>query len=146
MVQHKLFQFIIIALLILLTLKIVCQYIETRYFPVVSDFQITSYKDISIGWSEIYGNFQKFRNCPPVEVSMYYITPESIIPIQYIWLEAPIARKDGYQIFGPWHIQVPSANIQEVEIISKHNCHFFYNTTSRSKINVLETDPNTILE
>lgn len=52
------------------------------------------------------------------------------VPIQYLWLEAPKVRTDGHQEFGPWQIQVPVENIENVLVVTNHSCHIAYDTIS----------------
>jgi hypothetical protein len=103
--------------------------IESRYYPVITDLNITSAEMLSAGWTQIHGTFVKVRDCPLVGINMFYDAGSSImIPIQYLWLDAPSSRNVGFQEFGPWNIQIPNENINNFVVVSHHRCHAFYDT------------------
>ena len=130
---YNLFRIAVTSFFAVLLLQVLGSIIESRFYPVVSNFQIEETLSISTGWSEVYGNFEKLRDCPLEQVSMYYSPSENYeLPIQYVWKGPPVVRYDGIQTFGPWEIQVPDTEINKVKVVSRHTCHFMYDTITIS--------------
>lgn len=109
------------------------QYIEQAFFPVVSDFHVTSmrqYQDRII----MRGYMRKTRNCAFAGVSVFGSHGGEKTPLQLLFLDSVAdshnaTRPTGTQPWGPWRISIPvSPEIQMVTLTAIHDCHFAWAT------------------
>lgn len=99
--------------------------VEGRYFPAVSDFEITRMEPAGPLSVRIWGEFYRPREgCNFAGLSWYLGTPErsSIAPITFE--EGAVVREGGGADFGPWVIGLtPGQLLDNSYAIASHDCH-----------------------
>lgn len=107
--------------------------VETRFFPVVEDFKMTSVVATREGYLAA-GELRKVRNCEFIGLTIYASKPgfPKMILSQ--------SKKDifgsdvgvGHQTWGPWFGPLPKAvaNYDKLEIQGTHRCHALWLQTT----------------
>jgi hypothetical protein len=108
----------------------VAQRIESKHFPVVTDFKIL--EAVSTPESTtITGSMIKLRKyCTFIELNAY--SGATYLNIEYkdrsvTKPDTVTSRAEGFQYWGPW-VLTPSAN--KVRIQARHRCHPFWDTVT----------------
>jgi len=101
---------------------VIAKEIDTRMFPVVTDFVITSMREDSTGVL-IEGRLNKVRDCRFLEVVAY---GDQSRPVQVQFMDRqdgsiPTTRAVRVQMWGPWHIATGGASL--VTLMARHECH-----------------------
>ena len=101
---------------------LIAKEIDTRLFPVVTDFSLTRLQP-DAGGVTIQGTLHKRRDCRFVEVVAY---GDESRPVQLTFLDRPAGaqpttRAVRVQLWGPWHVASDGARI--VTLVARHECH-----------------------
>lgn len=112
-------------LLAALLVFVIAKEVDTRFFPVVADFEITSMRQDGAGVL-IEGRLNKLRDCRFVEVVAY---GDESSPAQVQFMDRPVGslpttRAVRVQLWGPWHIATGGA--KSVTLIARHECHVLW--------------------
>jgi len=101
---------------------VIAKEVDTRYFPAVTDFIITSMRQDQTGVL-IEGQLNKVRDCRFLEVVAY---GDQSRPVQVQFLDRqdgsiPTTRAVRVQMWGPWHVTTGSASL--ITLMARHECH-----------------------
>ena len=106
---------------------IVFQWLEHRYMPVVTGFNVT-YSEHDSGSLIIAGNMQKVRDCRFIEVAAY--SGDSYLSLEFSdrhLRDHGKTRAEGLQTWGPWEITPDSMPLR---LIARHQCHILWDSTT----------------
>ena len=109
--------------------------IEGEFFPVIENFEYyVTVSDSSIGGANIFGSFNKTRNCD-FEKIRWYLVDESKHRVRIaINFNDEQIRIRGKHYFGPWStFALPSQLETMSRVYIEHNCHPIWKTTTRVK-------------
>lgn len=108
--------------------------VETRFFPVVTDFTVSSITKSADGYTA-YGELNKSRTCEFLGLTIYAHRPGApkLLLAQY---KKDIFGSDvgaGRQTWGPWTMQLPEKirAYEHLEIQGTHRCHALWLQNSR---------------
>lgn len=96
--------------------------IDTRVFPVVTDFVVLNMRDDGSG-VVVDGTMHKRRDCRFLEVVAY---GDVSAPVQIKFLDRlegsqPFTRAVRVQLWGPWRIEPDGSKV--VTLMARHACH-----------------------
>lgn len=107
--------------------------IETRFFPVVDKFAMTSITRQGDNYTA-QGELNKARNCEFMGLTIYAIKPggPKLLVAQY---KKDIFGSDvgvGHQTWGPWTVQLPPpvTRYDHLELQGTHRCHALWLQTT----------------
>ena len=100
--------------------------IESRFFPVITDFQVTR-SVVQGGSLLIYGTFEKSRDCKFVEAAAQVGAIRLDLEFQDKRADQTQNRAVGTQTFGPWRI---TPGIYPIKLVARHACHSFWDNTT----------------
>lgn len=110
---------------------------ETRYFPVIENFAITKIDnyDPVARTVDIYGTFDKTRQCTISEFNWYTGTPDrDFIRISnlrsQIGTDILLSHPEGKNYYGPWSLIVTPLGRFDFNVfaLAIHHCHPLWNT------------------
>lgn len=109
--------------------------LETRFFPVYSQFQILKIKETDDGGTEVVFRYTKLRNCAPAGVTWFVGDPGGAYrQIELISNRPPLARVNrplGENTSVPYKVDVaPAVLINQGFANIYNNCHPFWVTQS----------------
>ena len=107
--------------------------VETRFFPVVTDFKVSVIERSPAGYTA-YGELVKSRSCEFLGLTIYANKPDApkLVVAQF---KKDIFGSDvgtGHQTWGPWTTNLPPkiAEYEYLEIQGTHRCHALWLQTS----------------
>lgn len=116
--------------------------VETRFFPVVTDFRVSSITKSEAGYTAT-GELKKSRSCEFLGLTIYAHRPDApkLLLSQF---KKDIFGSDvgtGHQTWGPWTFKFPEQVIEyeHLEIQGAHRCHALWlQTTEYTNIQIEE--------
>lgn len=125
--------------------------VEAYLFPVVDDFSVNQIIELDDG-IEMYGTLTKNRDCTFKEMMVYLDTDDGKLPIatDFEFLDPSrklLTRASVSQQWGPWKIFIPNTyNDTDITIFARHQCHTFYDTTTKlHEFNINKINNNIIV-
>lgn len=104
--------------------------IEGYFSPVVHNFEIEKVVKVHNGL-ELYGNFDKSRNCSFVGVEAYLKSNDQRSAVDVEFRDNEVIRTRGKQDFGPWFVRLQPEQLKNFKLMSVHSCHLIFNTVSK---------------
>lgn len=87
--------------------------IEGKFFPVVSDVEITRYEPAEDGYTRIWGTFSLDRDsCDFVSLAWSLKGATRDVGADLVFEEGTRERDNGLQEFGPWRVQLTQDQIR----------------------------------
>lgn len=123
--------------------------IETRFFPVITDFKITAFERVGDRYI-IEGQFNKRRPCELLATNVLAVPRQMLAPSRLIHQIKPFDiaggnAPTGRSIWGPYSIPFPHKVFENedliawVEVRSVHRCHALWNQeTTYTRLNLSE--------
>ena len=111
----------------LISALLVGQWLERRYLPVVTGFEVT-FEEHDKEALTIAGRMQKARPCRFVEVAAY--SGDAYLNLEFSdrhIRDHGKSRAEGWQSWGPWVI-TPDA--EKVKLVARHQCHILWDSTT----------------
>lgn len=106
--------------------------IEGTLFPVVDRTQITRTEPVSEVSTRFWGEFRKTRDCQFDSIEFYVGEPGKSARVDFRFEEGSKVRSDGFEVFGPWVVQLTQDQIRERSYsVVWHRCHALWLTRTR---------------
>lgn len=124
---------IVFALVALPTFINIASYLETQFYPVVTEFKINSEIPTVMGHTIIAGEFVKKRECVSRGITWYMQDKKTgqEIPLPVNRMIVPPNRPTGEYKFGPWEIWANKDDLRDRGYaVVLHDCHSLYLTRS----------------
>lgn len=104
-------------------------YVEGRLLPVTRDTVVTRVEPAGAGWSLVWGETVKQRNCTFLRIEWHIGSPSHHAMIDVIALE-PAEVRGGTEVeFGPWKLPALPRQIANRSFATVvHRCHPFWTT------------------
>jgi len=116
--------------------------IEGYLLPVVSNAKVTHIQETSPeGWSTIYGDISKLRDCTFVDLEFEYISPTGLrVFVQHEFAEPSSIRPPGEFGFGPWRVQYTPEQLRNggADATAVHECHVLWLTRTHMPVEIDE--------
>ncbi|QCO57445.1 hypothetical protein EOK75_17170 (plasmid) [Pseudorhodobacter turbinis] len=101
--------------------------LEGKFMPVVENFTIMTTAN-----SEVFGTYDKVRNCTLDGSKWYYTEDNDRIPARLESTGFTQNRKIGFYSYGPWKISIEEELIEDHSyILVTHKCHPLWNTVTK---------------
>lgn len=98
--------------------------IEGRYFPVVSQADISRVERVGQVATRFWGSFEKLRDCTFEDLKFYLGDPTASARADFEFEEVASVRHQGDENFGPWLVQLtPDQLTNRSFAVAKHKCH-----------------------
>ena len=104
--------------------------IEGHWLPVIKDFEIERIEPADYFNIELYGDFDKVRDCSFDHIEWYFGTPELSTKLDFQFREETDIKRQGQYGFGPWRINVQRAQFEQTFATVYHRCHPFWLTAT----------------
>lgn len=116
--------------------------IEGYFFPVVSPATFTFIgKGTPEGWSTVYGDIEKLRDCNFVDLEFTYESQTGLkVYVQHEFAEPSAIRPPGEFGFGPWRLQYTPEQLRKggADATAVHECHILWLTRTHMPVEVKE--------
>lgn len=114
------------------------QDLERRFNPVVGKLLITKMEKATDDTTRVWVQFEKLRECRPIEVYWYHGRRDGLFERVMFQVEKPLGaahyvnRPLGVQRSGPWLVGVPIEDIAHQAFAdAQHDCNPLWSTVSR---------------
>lgn len=121
----------IVPVLAALGTFVLCKEIDTRLFPVISEFRITKVVPAAVS-TIIEGTLRKKRDCSFLGVDAYMDGSDAKMDVTFLDVTDGNPRRSRavrLQVWGPWEVDTGKA--KSIKLVARHSCHILWDHTTQ---------------